>query len=127
MASPFWSLQNAIHSFSSLIRTHLYGTNIDFEYLAEMLRILGRDRLNTDPEPVPSQNETLWSLPALCCEAVGGHSSQAERVNAAWVLFYKAAHLLDLVEDSEAEDRELLPAQPAQILNPTFVQPEVIR
>jgi len=117
MASSFLPLQNAIHCFSSLIRDHPHGANIDFEYLAEILRILGRDGLNTDPEPVLSQNEALRSLPVLCCEAVGGHSSQAERVNSAWLLFYKAAHLLDLVEDSEAEDRELLPAQPAQILN----------
>lgn len=41
------------------------------------------------------------SLPGLCCQAAGGDPREADRVAAAWVLVYTAAHLFDSVEDGD--------------------------
>ncbi|HLE13566.1 MAG TPA: polyprenyl synthetase family protein [Anaerolineales bacterium] len=46
----------------------------------------------------------LALLPGLCCEGAGGQFEWADRVAAAWVLFYNSAHILDNVEDNDPPD-----------------------
>ena len=51
------------------------------------------------------RNSSRWAyLPGLCCQAAGGDPLWADEVAAAWLLFYKAAHLMDHVEDQDAPD-----------------------
>ncbi len=40
-------------------------------------------------------------LPGMCCQALGGDPHQADPVAAAWILFNKAAHIMDSVEDRD--------------------------
>lgn len=43
----------------------------------------------------------LLTLPALCCQALGGDALDVLELNIAWSLLYAAFYLLDKVEDSE--------------------------
>ena len=53
------------------------------------------------PEDGKRSSSHWISLPALCCQAAGGDPAQAIPVAAAWALFYRAADLMDSVEDRE--------------------------
>lgn len=43
-------------------------------------------------------------LPVLCCAAAGGAGMDAHRLAAAWMLTYRAARLIDHVQDGDAPD-----------------------
>jgi geranylgeranyl pyrophosphate synthase len=44
----------------------------------------------------------LALLPGLCCQAAGGDLRWADRIAAAWFLFYAAADIMDCVQDQDA-------------------------
>lgn len=44
---------------------------------------------------------TWMALPGICCQAAGGDPDLAELVAAAWLLFYRAADIMDSVEDRD--------------------------
>lgn len=51
------------------------------------------------------QSSSNWlSLPGLCCQAAGGDPQWADHVTAAWFLLYRAAHLMDSVQDQDEPD-----------------------
>ena len=52
----------------------------------------------------PPPRHSWLSLPGLCCQAAGGDPHAADRVAAAWVLLYTAAHLFDCVQDGDPAD-----------------------
>ena len=52
-----------------------------------------------------SSNSFRWAfLPGLCCLAAGGDSGWADDLAAAWYLFYRAAYLMDSVQDKDEPD-----------------------
>ncbi len=66
----------------------------------------------------PARNTLpLRLLPGLCCKAAGGEPQRAEIMTAAWGLLCEAAHLLDSIEDGEAEAGLSSKFSPGQILN----------
>ena len=48
-----------------------------------------------------AENVPWLRLPGMCCKALGGDPHQADPVAAAWILFNKAAHIMDSVEDRD--------------------------
>jgi len=58
---------------------------------------------NVQADDAPPRHSWL-SLPGLCCQAAGGDPQEADRVAAAWVLLYTAAHLFDCVQDDDPAD-----------------------
>ncbi len=58
---------------------------------------------NAQADDAPPRHSWL-SLPSLCCQAAGGDPQEADRVAAAWVLLYTAAHLFDSVQDGDPAD-----------------------
>lgn len=58
---------------------------------------------NAQTADAPPRHSWL-SLPSLCCQAAGGDPQEADRVAAAWVLLYTAAHLFDSVQDDDPAD-----------------------
>jgi geranylgeranyl pyrophosphate synthase len=47
----------------------------------------------------------MLSLPGLCCKAAGGKPDQAYPIAIAWYLFYRAAAIIDSVEDQDEPDQ----------------------
>ncbi|MCC6191847.1 MAG: polyprenyl synthetase family protein [Anaerolineales bacterium] len=76
---------------------------VEPEYRQAMRAALAPAKSSPSSRPVGFNGLPLIALPAWSCEAVGGNWQQAELVAAAWGLLYSAAHLLDAVEDSQAD------------------------
>jgi len=56
-------------------------------------------------------------LSGLCCQAVGGDPLTADRLIAAWFLFYRAAHLMDSVQDQDEPEPWWAEAGPGAALS----------
>lgn len=65
-----------------------------------------------------SNQESRWArLPGLCCQAAGGDESLADYLAAAWMLFYRAAHIMDSIEDQDQPEQWWLDLGPATAIN----------
>lgn len=66
----------------------------------------------------PRASASEWlRLPGLCCQAVGGDPQAADRLTAAWFLFYRAAHLMDSVQDQDEPEPWWAEAGPGAALS----------
>jgi len=74
-------------------------------------------RLFLAPDKGKRSSSNWVSLPALCCQAVGGDPAQATPVAAAWALFYIAADMMDSVEDEERLFNRGVEIAPGQALS----------
>jgi geranylgeranyl pyrophosphate synthase len=66
-----------------------------------------RQALTASPAPQQPLQESraAWiMLPGLVCQAAGGCPDWADDLTAAWLMFYRAAHLMDAVEDGDRPD-----------------------
>ena len=56
-------------------------------------------------------------LAGMCCQAAGGKAEWADRVAAAWILFYTAADIMDSVQDQDEPDSWWADIGPAAALS----------
>lgn len=56
-------------------------------------------------------------LPGLCCQAAGGDPDVTNEIAGAWLLFYTAAHIFDIIEDQDQLDDNLAQWGPGVNIN----------
>jgi geranylgeranyl pyrophosphate synthase len=91
--------ENSIARLQALIEGYWSRPVVWPAYKELMLQALLPNR--DDPTRAGNSSSDWLKLPALCCQAAGGDPLLADRVTAAWLLFYKAAHLMDSAQDGD--------------------------
>jgi len=78
------------------------GTGARTEYINFLRLAFSSDQPS---DQAANQVVSTWTLlPGLCCQAAGGDPHWAESLTAAWLLFYRAADLMDSVEDRDTPE-----------------------
>lgn len=86
-------------AFEKLLRVES-NAQIEQNFIGLMRRALAGKQLNNT-----SNQTSRWArLPGLCCQAAGGDPRWVESLTAAWLLFYRAANIMDSVEDQDLPD-----------------------
>jgi hypothetical protein len=106
-------IEDSIHNILQLIESIWSRVQVPPEFI----NLLRRSLVLENYPKSDTKRSRLVYIPELCCQAAGGEAFVAEPLNAAWYLFYMAAHLMDCVEDGDYLGEWLQPLGPGAALN----------
>jgi geranylgeranyl pyrophosphate synthase len=87
-----------VDSIRGIIYNEWSGGQISSEYSELLSLAVSKERQDN---AISERKFEMALLPGLCCQAVGGEARWADRVAAAWILFYAAADIMDSVQDRD--------------------------
>jgi geranylgeranyl diphosphate synthase type I len=88
-----------IDPFATFTETIWKETGLSQEFSGSLKQALFFPNSDNDP-----RKTRVRRLPELCCQAAGGNPALAVPVSAAWLIFNRAAHVMDSVQDGDVPE-----------------------